>query len=42
MEEWREDWLSLGTPGVPMLVRPDGPISRGLDALRQFAGLIPE
>lgn len=41
MDEWREDWLSLGRPGVPMLVLPDGSVSRGLGALRQLADLIP-
>lgn len=41
MDEWREDWLSLGRPGVPMLVLPDGTVSRGLGALRRLAGLIP-
>jgi 2-hydroxychromene-2-carboxylate isomerase len=41
MDEWRADWLSLGRPGVPMLVLPDGAVSRGLGALRRLADLIP-
>lgn len=41
MGEWRRDWLSLGKPGVPMLVLPDGTVSRGLEVLRQLADLIP-
>lgn len=41
MHRWRQDWLSLDRPGVPMLVLPDGTVSRGLGALRRLADLIP-
>lgn len=41
MDAWREDWLNLGRPMVPMLVLPDGTVSRGLGALRRLADLIP-
>jgi predicted DsbA family dithiol-disulfide isomerase len=41
MDEWRENWLRLGGPGVPMLVLADGTVSRGLGALRRLADLIP-
>jgi hypothetical protein len=33
---WREPWLGLGPTVVPMLVLPDGYISRGLGALARL------
>jgi hypothetical protein len=38
---WREEWLGLGRPVVPMLVLPDGYVSRGLGALSRLAALAP-
>jgi predicted DsbA family dithiol-disulfide isomerase len=36
---WREAWLGLERPMVPMLVLPDGYVSRGLGALARLADL---
>jgi predicted DsbA family dithiol-disulfide isomerase len=36
---WREAWVGLGRTIVPMLVLPDGYVSRGLGALQRLAGL---
>jgi 2-hydroxychromene-2-carboxylate isomerase len=36
---WRNAWLGLGRPMVPMLVLPDGRVSRGLGALARLADL---
>ena len=36
---WREEWLGLGRTVVPMLVLPDGYVSRGLGALARLAAL---
>ena len=41
MDRWRREWLSLGRPLVPMLVLPEGAVSRGLDALQRLGDLIP-
>jgi predicted DsbA family dithiol-disulfide isomerase len=37
--DWREAWLGLERPMVPMLVLPDGYVSRGLGALARLADL---
>ena len=37
--DWREAWLGLETPMVPVLVLPDGSVSPGLDALTRLAEL---
>lgn len=37
--EWREQWLGLEKRIVPMLVLPDGYVSRGLGALKRLADL---
>ncbi|MGH9134214.1 MAG: DsbA family protein [Ilumatobacteraceae bacterium] len=36
---WRHEWLELQRPLVPMLVLPDGYVSRGLGALARLADL---
>jgi predicted DsbA family dithiol-disulfide isomerase len=36
---WREEWLGLERRLVPMLVLPEGDVSRGLDALARLAQL---
>jgi predicted DsbA family dithiol-disulfide isomerase len=36
---WRDAWLGLDRPLVPMLVLPDGYVSRGLGALARLADL---
>jgi predicted DsbA family dithiol-disulfide isomerase len=36
---WREEWLGLERRLVPMLVLPDGDVSRGLGALARLAEL---
>ena len=36
---WREEWLALDRHLVPMLVLPDGYVSRGLGALSRIADL---
>lgn len=36
---WRDAWLALGRTVVPMLVLPDGYVSRGLGALTRLADL---
>jgi hypothetical protein len=38
---WRELWLGLGRTMVPMLVLPDGSVSRGIGALARLAALDP-
>ena len=40
MTTWRREWLSLDRRVVPMLVLPDGYVSRGLGALTRLADLI--
>ncbi len=37
---WREEWLGLERRLVPMLVLPDGSVSRGLGALARLAELV--
>jgi predicted DsbA family dithiol-disulfide isomerase len=37
---WREEWLGFDRRLVPMLVLPDGHVSRGLGALARLAALI--
>jgi predicted DsbA family dithiol-disulfide isomerase len=37
---WREAWRGLGRTTVPMLVLPDGYVSRGLGALARLAALV--
>jgi hypothetical protein len=37
---WRDAWLALERPLVPMLVLPDGYVSRGLGALARLADLV--
>jgi 2-hydroxychromene-2-carboxylate isomerase len=36
---WRKEWLGLGRTVVPMLILPDGYVSRGLGALARLAAL---
>lgn len=38
-ERWRADWLGLDRPMVPMMVLPDGSVSRGLGTLKRLADL---
>jgi hypothetical protein len=37
---WRDEWLGTGRPIVPLMVLPDGYVSRGLGALARLAGLL--
>jgi hypothetical protein len=37
VRSWRQDWLALGTPVVPVVVDDTGRIHRGLDALGYLA-----
>jgi predicted DsbA family dithiol-disulfide isomerase len=37
---WRAEWLALERPIVPVMVLPDGTVSRGLGALRRLADLL--
>jgi hypothetical protein len=37
---WREEWLALERPLVPIMVLPDGYVSRGLGALARLGDLI--
>ncbi len=37
---WRDAWLALKRPLVPMLVLPDGYVSRGLGALARLTDLV--
>ena len=37
---WREEWLALDRPLVPIMVLPDGYVSRGLGALARLGDLI--
>lgn len=37
---WRTEWLGLERPIVPMMVLPDGRVSRGLGALQRLADLL--
>jgi hypothetical protein len=37
---WRDEWLALERPLVPILVLPDGYVSRGLGALDRLGDLI--
>jgi predicted DsbA family dithiol-disulfide isomerase len=39
VRDWRRMWLGLERPMVPMLVLPDGYVSRGLGALVRLADL---
>lgn len=39
-EEWRAAWQAATDPIVPVLVLPDGYVSRGLGALARLAGLL--
>jgi hypothetical protein len=39
MHRWRDEWLGYERPIVPMIVLPDGTVSRGLGALKRLAGL---
>ena len=36
-EQWRSEWLGFDRSLVPMLVLPDGTVSRGLGALKRLA-----
>jgi hypothetical protein len=38
-DHWREEWASLTEPIVPVMVLPDGYVSRGLGALARLARL---
>lgn len=38
-DQWREEWASLTEPIVPVMVLPDGYVSRGLGALARLAKL---
>jgi hypothetical protein len=37
---WRDEWLATGRPIVPLMVLPDGYVSRGLGALARLADLL--
>ena len=37
--EWQDEWLALPRPIVPVMVIPDGYVSRGLGALARLAQL---
>jgi 2-hydroxychromene-2-carboxylate isomerase len=39
MHRWRDEWLGFERPMVPMIVLPDGTVSRGLGALKRLADL---
>ena len=39
-EQWRAAWQAATDPMVPVLVLPDGYVSRGLGALSRLAGLL--
>ena len=39
MHAWRDEWLNFERPMVPMIVLPDGTVSRGLGALKRLADL---
>lgn len=39
MDRWRSEWLGFDQARVPMMVRPDGNVSYGLDTLQQLADL---
>lgn len=38
-EQWQDEWLALPRPIVPVIVLPDGYVSRGLGALARLAQL---
>ena len=37
---WREEWVALPSPLVPVMVLPDGDVSRGVEALHRLADLM--
>lgn len=37
---WRGEWLALERPIVPVMVLPDGKVSRGLGALKRLADMV--
>ena len=39
MQRWRDEWLGFERPMVPMVVFPEGTVSRGLGALKRLADL---
>jgi hypothetical protein len=39
MQWWRDEWLRLERPIVPMVVLPEGTVSRGLSVLKRLADL---
>lgn len=39
---WRDEWIALTRPIVPVMVLPDGYVSRGLGALARLAKLMDE
>jgi hypothetical protein len=39
MQWWRDEWLRLEGPMVPMVLLPEGTVSRGLGVLKRLADL---
>ena len=39
MQWWHDEWLGFDRPMVPMVVLPEGTVSRGLGALKRLADL---